>query len=397
VGRPLSRRPTAAFIPVRGGSKGIPGKNLVPVGGRPLVDWVVLAALAATRLDVVVVSTDDDTIAEHVATTHPAARVVRRSAATASDTATTESAMVEFLDTETAFDQIVLLQATSPLTTGTEIDQAVELLDQGFESVVSVVRQHRFQWERGADGTGTPIAFDPARRPRRQDHDGFLVENGAIYATHSDALLASNCRVNGRVALLEMPLETYLELDEPVDALLIDTLLRDREAPRVPAPTLVSTGREIELVITDVDGCLTDNGMYYGEDGGELKRFSARDGKGFELLRNAGVRTMLLTSERGAMIGRRAAKLRVDRVVEASCDKLADADTVRRELGLAWDRVAFLGDDVHDVGLLEVVGLSACPMDATPAAISASRYRCRAPGGSGAFRELADLVLAAKR
>ena len=97
-------------------------------------------------------------------------------------------------------------------------------------------------------------------------------------------------------------------------------------------------------------------------------------------------------SSRGA-----PAKLRVDAVVEASVDKVADADVVREKLGLAWSEVAFLGDDVHDVELLRTVGFSACPSDAVAVVQQAAAYRCVTPGGAGAFRELADLILAANR
>ena len=386
-----------AFVPVRGGSKGIPGKNMALVGGRPLVDWVLTAAVAADTVDDVVVSTDDDAIAAHVQRTFDAVKVVRRSAATASDSATTESAMTEYFDDHALTGQVVLLQATSPLTVASDVDDAVAFLEEGFDSVVSVVRQHRFFWERRDDGSGAPTGFDPARRPRRQDHSGVLVENGAIYATRRDALFESRCRVSGRIALLEMAPETYIELDEPSDLAMVDALLRVRDAPIALHPAVAERAGKIKLIISDVDGCLTDNGMYYGDQGDELKRFSARDGKGFELLRLAGLHTMLITSEQGPVVLRRAAKLRVDSVVEASIDKLSDADVFREKLGLEWSEVAFLGDDVHDVELLRTVGLSACPSDAVAPARAASSYQCRTPGGAGAFRELADLILAVAR
>lgn len=387
-----------AFIPVRGGSKGIVGKNVVPIGGRPLVEWVVRAALGASRIDDVVVSTDDDTIAELAARVDPRVRILRRSEATASDTASTESAMLELVERDDLADPIVLLQATSPLTTSAEIDKAVGLLGDGCDSVVSVVRQRRFCWRADVEGEhgAEPIGFDPRHRPRRQDHDGFLVENGAIYVTGRAGLIGSGCRVNGRVRLLEMPEDTYVELDEPLDVVLVDALLRHRSAPVPPPPSLVARAAAVRLVVTDVDGCLTDNGMYYGAEGDELKRFSARDGKGFELLRDAGVHTMLLTSERSPLLARRAAKLRVDDLVEGSADKVEDADRVRRRLGLAWDEVAFMGDDLHDLGLLGTVGLSACPADATPPVREAVAWRSEHAGGSGAFRELADLVVQAR-
>lgn len=379
-----------AFIPVRAGSKGIPGKNLVPIGGRPLVDWVIAAAIGSEFVDQVVVSTDGPHIAGYVAATWPQVVVHHRSAASATDEASTESVMLEYLESDTLADPIVLMQATSPLTTAEDVSAVVRLLDV-YDSALSVVRQRRFQWRDGVDGA-VPVGFDPAARPRRQDHSGSLVENGALYASSRGGVLTSGCRVHGRVGLHEMADTSYIELDEPSDVGILDHLLRDRDSPKSTPLGLLEAARRVRLVISDVDGCLTDNGMYYGTSGVELKRFSARDGKGFELLRLAGVHTMLLTSESSSVVVNRAAKLKVDRVVLGSSDKLADAQLVCHELGVRLDEVAFLGDDVHDVALMEAVGLPACPADGTIAAAVAAMYRCTASGGRGAFRELADLV-----
>jgi YrbI family 3-deoxy-D-manno-octulosonate 8-phosphate phosphatase len=389
VGEVLIGRATA-FIPVRAGSKGIPGKNLLPIGGRPLVDWVIAAAVDCSLIDNVVVSTDGDEIERYVAATWPDVVVHRRSAASATDEASTESVMLEYLEADPRADPFVLVQATSPLTTADDVAAVVRLLD-GHDSALSVVRQRRFQWARAADGA-LPVGFDPRERPRRQDHDGFLVENGALYAASREGLLASGCRVHGSVGLHEMADTSYVELDEPSDVGVIDHLLRDRLSPVPLRPAIFEAARRVRLVIADVDGCLTDNGMYYSTSGAELKRFSARDGKGFELLRLAGVRTMLLTSESSSVVTDRSIKLKVDRVVLGSVDKLADAELVCHELGIGLEEVAFLGDDVHDRALMEAAGLAVCPADATQAAAGVAAYQCRADGGRGAFRELADLI-----
>jgi YrbI family 3-deoxy-D-manno-octulosonate 8-phosphate phosphatase len=189
-----------------------------------------------------------------------------------------------------------------------------------------------------------------------------------------------------------MPEESYTEVDEPADLVIVDALLRRRQRPVTP---VTGAGR-IRLVLTDVDGVLTDNGMTYSSDGSESKTYSARDGKGFELLRRAGIRTGILTSEDGPQIRARAKKLSVDALYAGTADKLADAKELCARWSLSLDEVAFIGDDVHDVELLRVVGLAACPADAVPAARAAALHHCRAAGGHGAFRELADAILAAR-
>jgi YrbI family 3-deoxy-D-manno-octulosonate 8-phosphate phosphatase len=382
----------AVVIPVRAGSKGVPGKNLARVGGRPLLDWTVEAALGARCVDSVLVSTDDPAVRALVTATWPGrVALPARSPATASDTATTESVLIDVLDTPEAAgaDEIGLVQATSPLLCAADLDGAYALLHSGFDSVLSVVRQRRFRWEVTPDGAHAD--YDPAARPRRQQLAGHLVENGALYLTSRAALQRTGVRISGRIGLWEMSEESYTEVDEPADLVIVDALLRHRERP-----TPAAGAKRIRLVLTDVDGVLTDNGMTYSSDGSESKTYSARDGKGFELLRRAGIRTGILTSEDGPQIRARAAKLAVDALYAGTADKLADAKELCARWSLGLDEVAFIGDDVHDVALLRAVGLAACPADAVPAARAAAVHHCRAAGGHGAFRELADAILAAR-
>ncbi len=383
----------AVVIPARAGSKGVPGKNLALVGGRPLLDWTVEAALGAGCVDRVLVSTDDPVVREHVTATWPGrVRLPARSPATASDTATTESVLLDVLGTPEAegVDEIGLVQATSPLLRAEDLDGAYALLHRGFDSVLSVVRQRRFRWELAPEG-GRP-EYDPAARPRRQQLAGHLVENGAVYLTSRSALVRTGVRISGRIGLFEMPEDSYTEVDELSDLVIVDALLRRRERPVEPA----RGAARIQLVLTDVDGVLTDNGMTYSSDGSESKTYSARDGKGFELLRRAGIRTGILSSEDGAQIHARAAKLKVDALRAGTADKLADAKELCAKWSIGLDEVAFIGDDVHDVELLRAVGLAACPADAVPAARAAAAHHCRAVGGHGAFREFADAILAGR-
>lgn len=381
----------AVVIPARAGSKGVPGKNLAPVGGRPLLDWTVEAALHAACVDRVLVSTDDPAVRAHVAATWPGrVRLPPRSPATASDTATTESVLLDVLGTPDALgvDEIGLVQATSPLLRAADIDAAHALLDE-FDSVLTVVAQRRFRWERTPDGARAD--YDPAARPRRQLLTGGLVENGALYLTSRAALERTGVRISGRIGLYEMPEETYTEVDEPSDLAIVDALLRRRQRSADP-----TDARRVRLVLTDVDGVLTDNGMTYSSDGSEAKTYSARDGKGFELLRTAGLRTGILTSEDGPQIHARAKKLQVDALYAGTRDKLADARRLCVRFGLTLDQVAFIGDDVHDVALLEAVGLAGCPADAMPAARAAATLIGRIEGGRGAFREFADAILSGR-
>ena len=194
-----------AFIPVRGGSKSIPLKNIKKICGMPLVYWVMNAACNCKYLDKVFIATDSDAIRNTVESLKHSgenllekAEVIGRSKESASDTASTESAMLEFAN-QYSFDNIVLIQATSPLLTAEDIDRGFEAFNEnGVDSVLSVVRQKRFHWAADSAGFFHATNYDYCHRPRRQEFDGYLVENGAFYITSKKNLLASQNRLSGK-------------------------------------------------------------------------------------------------------------------------------------------------------------------------------------------------------
>jgi 3-deoxy-D-manno-octulosonate 8-phosphate phosphatase (KDO 8-P phosphatase) len=152
----------------------------------------------------------------------------------------------------------------------------------------------------------------------------------------------------------------------------------------------------IRLVVSDVDGVLTDGGVYYSAQGEVLKRFSMRDGMGVELLRERGISTALLTRERSSIVEARAEKLKIDRLLSGQIDKREALPRLVSELGLPPRAVAYIGDDVNDLGALGWVaeaGLAVCPADAVPKVIARVHFVTASRGGYGAFRELCELIL----
>lgn len=225
-----------AFIPVRGGSKSIPLKNIKEMNGYPLVYWTVKAACECGSIDKVYVSTDSDAIAEAVqnfkqsseAEIFSKIEVVGRSEESASDTASTEFVMLEFA-AEHSFDTMVLIQATSPLLTGADLDRGFEAFaEEGTDSVLSVVRQKRFCWDVSEDGFAHPTNYDVFRRPRRQEFDGYLVENGAFYITSREDLMRTKNRVSGNMKAVEMHEDTFFEIDEPSDWMIVEALMKKK-------------------------------------------------------------------------------------------------------------------------------------------------------------------------
>ncbi|MCR4764192.1 MAG: acylneuraminate cytidylyltransferase family protein [Lachnospiraceae bacterium] len=223
-----------AFIPVRGGSKSIPLKNIKPICGKPLVYWTVKAGCACKYIDRVYVATDSKEIRETVeafregeeAELFAKCEVIGRSEESASDTASTESAMLEFAQSYD-FDNCVLIQATSPLLQAEDLNRGFQIFEEpDTDSVLSVVRQKRFHWGTDANGYAHPTNYDVFHRPRRQEFDGYLVENGAFYITSKAALSETKNRVSGRIRVVEMNEDSFFEIDEPSDWIIIEALMK---------------------------------------------------------------------------------------------------------------------------------------------------------------------------
>jgi len=155
--------------------------------------------------------------------------------------------------------------------------------------------------------------------------------------------------------------------------------------------------KNIKLLATDVDGVLTDAGMYYSENGDELKKFNTRDGMGLVLLRKAGIKLAIVTSEDTKIVERRAAKLKIADLFQGTRDKVAALEILMKRHSLQWEDVAYIGDDVNDLEVMKRVGFAAAPADATEANKKAAQYVTKKKGGEGCVRELCDLILEAQK
>lgn len=382
-----------AVIPARGGSKGIPRKNVLPVGGLPLIAHSILHARRSRLVDLVVVSTDDPEIAE-VARTF-GAEVVDRPAELAVDTAPSEPTLAHALEHvrrhHGPVDLVVFLQPTSPLRGPGDIDGAIgHLRAEGADSCFSACPVHGFVWRHGTDAL-RPLTYDHERRPRRQDLGGDdWQENGSIYVFAPWVLDDLGNRLGGRVALWPMhPLDSF-QVDEPGDLELIDSLFALR-APR-SAPSGLD---RVALLVLDFDGVLTDNRVHVDEHGTESVVCDRGDGWGVARLRESGVRVAILSTERNGVVGARAAKLGVECVQDC-----ADKATAVRELaarhGVALADVAFVGNDVNDLPALAEVGFPIAVADARPEVVRVAVACTTRPGGAGAVREVCDWITTAR-
>ena len=151
------------------------------------------------------------------------------------------------------------------------------------------------------------------------------------------------------------------------------------------------------MLCVDVDGVLTDAGMYYGPDGEVLKKFNTRDGMGLARVREVGVAVAIISGEDSAIVHARAAKLKIDDVYCDAANKRAAVDVLCDKHGLALDQVAFIGDDLNDLSALESVGLACAVADAAEPVQAVAHYVTRRRGGDGAVREVCELLISAKQ
>ena len=380
-----------AFIPVRGGSKSIPLKNIKPFCGKPLVCWNIEALVNCSLVDEVIVATDSDDIWRTVESKHYSkTKLYRRSAENACDTASTESVMLEYINyANLTVDQIfMLVQATSPLTQTEHFTEALQMYEKGeYDSILTCVRNYRFFWNEN----GSSMNYDYLKRPRRQNFNGMLMENGAFYINKVGNILENENRLGGKIGIYEMPEYTAAEIDEPDDWIVLESLMQ-----RHILSKHFKQKKQIKLFLSDVDGTLTDGGMYYSERGDELKKFNTRDGMGFQLLHEAGIKTGIITSENTKIVENRAKKLKLDFLRQSKRDggKVAAAQEICNEMGISLDEVAYIGDDINCFDLLSLVGFAACPADASNRVKSIPGIFLMHRGGAqGCVREFIELIL----
>ncbi len=374
------------FIPLRKGSKAIAGKNKKKLLGRPLFTWVLTEALFS-KLDIIYVFTDDEEIINFITNEYhwtTKVKVIHRNEINANDTASTESAMIEFSEKiNHDYDLLCLLQATSPLTLSNDINNAIAKIEnENFDSVVSVVKTHRFVW----NTDGTPQNYDIYKRPRRQDFNGLLIENGAIYCTKKEAFLKSKNRVSDTIATVEMLEETLIEIDSQTDWTIAENLLIERQKRQ-------KKSNKIDYLVLDVDGVFTDGGVYYSADGELTKKFDMRDGMGLEIIRQNNVEVVVITSENSELVAKRMQKLKIANTFLGVKDKFSFLKHFLQDKNSSFDAVAYVGDDVNDLANLCSVGWSFAPFNATNIVKNNVDVVLTKSSGNGAIREVCEFIL----
>ncbi|MER6954954.1 N-acylneuraminate cytidylyltransferase [Streptomyces sp. NPDC000618] len=384
-----------AVIPARGGSKGVPAKNLASVGGIPLVARAIRECLAARLVTDVVVSTDDQAIA--VAARQAGAEVVLRPAAIAGDTATSEAAVAHALDVHEALhgasvDVVLLVQCTSPFLVREDVDGvAAAVVENGADTAVTVAPFHGFVW-RDADQQsegGAGVNHDKSYRPRRQDRPQDYLETGAAYAMRTKGFREYGHRFFGRTELVRTDPARVLEIDDPHDLARARALAQIFDAD---LPGALPTADDIDAVVLDFDGTQTDDRVLIDSDGKEFVSVHRGDGLGIAALRRSGLKMLILSTEQNPVVAARARKLKLP-VLHGIDRKDLALKQWCEEQGIAPERVLYVGNDVNDLPCFALVGWPVAVASAHDVVRGAARAVTTLPGGDGAIREIAGWIL----
>ena len=383
-----------AAIPARGGSVGLPGKNIRPLNGIPLVGRTVRAARGSRFVSEVFVSSDSAeilTVGEKYG-----AKSVLRPTKLSGPTASSESALIHLLQNEPSLvseppDILVFLQCTAPFTQAHHVDHVVEaLLAKNATSAISVVDDHGFYWEVGPGGEGVGLNHDPSKqRVRRQDISARYRENGAVYAMRVPEFLEAGNRYCGKTILVPVD-STWIEIDTSQDWDMAEAFIRSE--PFTGFLTETET-QPLRAVVTAFAGVHTDNTVFVNRDGTESIVCNRYDEIGLDRLLGRGMMLLMLDREEDSLAVQRARKLAMD-YKHHLFDKMETLSDWRTKKGLEWSEIAYIGADIADLDCMKACGLSIAPRNAPAEVKATATVVLESAGGAGVLNEVSELLIA---
>lgn len=374
------------IIPARGGSKGIPKKNIRLIAGKPLIAWSIEPALKVELINRVVVSTDCDEIA--AISKKYGAEVVKRPMDLATDTASSESSLLHCMDQLQIenLEYVVFRQCTSPFVYPEDIEKAIiHTRKNNYDSVFSAYEEHFMGRWQYINGKLSPINYDPEKRPMRQDFPPEIIENGAMYIFKPE-VIKNGTRFGKNIGVYLMPRERSFQVDSIEEFNFIENILpfysnKDKETEIT----------NVKLVILDFDGTMTDNTTIVSQDGIESVRCNRSDGLGIRMMRDSGLEVVCITSETNRVVKTRCDKLRIE--VVSSLDKEKALQKLLNVKNISPEQCVFLGNDLNDIPILQMVKYPAVVNDAHIKAKKVAKIILSKNGGAGAVLELAELLL----
>jgi N-acylneuraminate cytidylyltransferase len=385
-----------AIIPARGGSKGIPKKNIVLTSGKPLIAWTIEAALAAKTINRIIVSTDDADIAKTA--TIFGAEVIMRPASISGDKASSEAALLHVLsELKNHLPKItVFLQCTSPLMTSDDIDGTVNLIKSGqFDCAFTAIPFYHFLWTQTGAGSYAGINHDSSFRPMRQDRQEQLLEVGAVYAMDTEKFMEKSYRFFGRIGTHMIHPDHALEIDDPADLERAEFLINKRQSKLFINDHLKEKLSSVKLIATDFDGVLTDNKAHVSQIGEETVVCSRSDGHAANLFRSIGISLVCISTESNPVVAKRCEKMGID-YYHGQVDKVECLKNYLRDKAIDKENCLYVGNDSNDAGALSYAGISAVPADVYKEVEHLAQIKTATRGGDGVLRELFSIIQEAK-
>jgi YrbI family 3-deoxy-D-manno-octulosonate 8-phosphate phosphatase len=399
----MAKAQVLAIIPARGGSKSVPRKNIRQLAGHPLLAYSIAAGLQATSISRVIVSTDDEEIAE-IARSYGAEVPFMRPTALAQDDTTDFPVFRHALDwlaeNESYSPNIIIqLRPTSPLRPPGLVDEAVKLLRghpevDSARGVIPSGQNPYKMWRINAAGHMVPLLTDGFEQPYnmpRQQLPATYWQTGHIDAIRHKTLEAGS--LSGSVILpLILDPRYAVDIDTDRDHERAEWIIRQGDLALVlPGRTSRGLPEQVDLVLFDFDGVFTDDRVWVNAEGEEWVAAKRGDGWGIARLKERGVQAIVISTERNPVVAARCKKLGIE-VLQAVDDKAAAVRDLLKERKIEPDRVVYVGNDVNDIPAFPAVGCALAVRDAHPDVLRSADIVLRRKGGYGAVREVCDLI-----
>ncbi len=374
-----------AFVPARGGSKRTPKKNLKKVLGVPLFLWAANNLNRVLPKEDIYIDSDSDEILE-LAKANGFSTIKRPD-----DLATNATNGNEFMLWEAnQVDADIYIQHLPPmifLRKSTLENAITKVTNYGHDSAFTVLKESFYLWDKNGP------TYDLLNLPNSFTLNPTIIEGMGLYVTTKDSLFSNKTRVGKKPALIEMNKHEAIDIDYPEDFEFAETVANGLgfHTEYTEGISLLKTHNKIKLVVFDVDGVLTDGGMYYSENGDELKKFNTKDGMAIKYLQKHNIKTGILSSGyKNKLITARSKILDIDLIHVGREKKLDILKQWCNDLNINLNEVAYIGDDINDKELAAHVGLFACPNDAVDSIKKVSHIILNNKGGKACVREFID-------
>ena len=377
------------IIPARGGSKAIPGKNIIDISGKPLIAWTIEQAINTEIIEDVYVSTNVKEIAD--ISKQYGAKIIWRPENISDDTSSSEQAILHTLNTLKAQngsdpELVVFLQATSPLRKKDDIENAIQqIINEQADSLISGSRFTDFLFWEKKNEIWESVNFDYKNRGIRQERNMQFVENGSIYIFKANIIRKYNNRIGGKLSLYEMEFWQTWEIDNLEDIELVEFYLNNK-INRVDRRI-----NNIDLFVYDFDGVMTDNRALVDQLGNESVFVNRSDGLAIAEIKKTGILQIILSTEKNVVVQKRAEKLNIP-FLNGLNNKKEALLTYLKEHNIDIDKVAYIGNDINDFEIMKLVELPISPADACSEIKEISKIITKTKGGCGVIREIYNMI-----